>query len=163
MVNNRPLFTIDGEVITPNHLICGDKLDDFPPIGNGVTTSNNIVHRYLAHQRRLNGLWTAFTTMYMAQLPTVHKCPPSKEPSIKIGDIVLVPDRKNKRDDWPLATISQVYPSSDGIIRTVEVKFKDGSTLKRSTARLVHLEAADAPIPRLDEAEALEYVTKSQQ
>lgn len=46
---------------------------------------------------------------------------------MEVGDVVLVKDKSMVRNQWPVALISQVYPSSDSRIRKVEVvMYKDG-------------------------------------
>jgi hypothetical protein len=41
---------------------------------------------------------------------------------LKEGDIVLLRNKEEVRNDWPLARLSQVYQSDDGKVRKVEVE-----------------------------------------
>src|SRR5699024_276773 len=59
LLNNRPLFASDNEIITPNHLIVGHKILHFPPINAKASdTNNDIVKKYISHEKRLNGIWS---------------------------------------------------------------------------------------------------------
>ena len=44
---------------------------------------------------------------------------------MRLGDIVIVQDSKQVRGNWRLASISNVFPSDDGIVRKVELQYKN--------------------------------------
>ena len=38
------------------------------------------------------------------------------------GDVVLVMNNKTTKDSWPIARVTKVYKSNDGVIRSVELR-----------------------------------------
>jgi len=42
--------------------------------------------------------------------------------SIVVEDVVLIENNLQKRLDWPLAVIREVYPGKDGYVRVVKLK-----------------------------------------
>ena len=55
-----------------------------------------------------------------------------------IGDVVLIAE-KTSRGHWPLGKVTVVYPGSDGVVRTVEVKTAPG-TFRRPATRIAVIE-----------------------
>lgn len=53
----------------------------------------------------------------------------SSKLDIELGSIVLLKDEQQKRNEWPMGVVTQVFPSKDNKVRKVEVKFlkKEGS------------------------------------
>ena len=47
-------------------------------------------------------------------------------PNLTVGELVVLVDDDVKRGKWPLGRITKVVPSEDGVVRTVEVKTKNG-------------------------------------
>ncbi|XP_003382025.1 putative integrase core domain protein [Trichinella spiralis] len=75
-----------------------------------------------------------------------------------VGDIVLVSEDDVPTHMWPMARVIEVYPGSDGVVRTVKVKTLKG-TYNRSVRKLRLLEpAVDADGLRPSRGE---YVTDS--
>lgn len=58
---------------------------------------------------------------------------------LNIGDQVLL-NGLALRQNWPLRTIIEAYPSGDGIARTFDVRLNDGTETTRPTQRLLSLE-----------------------
>ena len=78
----------------------------------------------------------------MEYLPTLTKRVKWKKEtrSFKEGELVLLHDDDHtKRGKWPLARITKVNPGSDGVVRTVEVRSKDGN-YRRPVSKLYKLE-----------------------
>ena len=56
------------------------------------------------------------------------------------------------RSEWPLATVVQIYPSSDDLVRKVLVRVSSGKTYVRDLRKLVLLEESQSftdPDPNL--------------
>ena len=54
-----------------------------------------------------------------------------------IGDVVLVYDSESPRNQWPLAVVTEVFPSQDNLVRKVQIMTtKDGE--KKFFQRPVH-------------------------
>lgn len=58
---------------------------------------------------------------------------------LKVGDLVLIVDYGTPRGRWPLGRIVTVFPGSDNVVRSAEVKTKFG-LLRRPDAKLAFLE-----------------------
>ena len=41
--------------------------------------------------------------------------------NFQVGDIVLLKDEDVRRNQWPTARVVEVFPSSDGLVRSVKV------------------------------------------
>lgn len=59
-----------------------------------------------------------------------------------MGDVALVAENNTPRGRWPLARVVKVFPGSDGRVRTVELKTKNG-TYVRPVVKLCVLEGSD--------------------
>ena len=59
--------------------------------------------------------------------------------SFSVGDIALMCDDQNKRQDWKLARVTEVFKGKDGKVRVVRV-FTGGKEFLRSIQKLVPLE-----------------------
>ena len=58
----------------------------------------------------------------------------------EVGELVLVCDEDHaKRGKWPLARITKVLPGRDNVVRTVEIKTRDGE-YTRPVSSLYRLE-----------------------
>ena len=59
---------------------------------------------------------------------------------MEIGDAVLVEDSKTTRNNWPLGSVTAVFPGEDGLVRTVQVKTSASrDPLMQSVAKIVLL------------------------
>ncbi len=58
---------------------------------------------------------------YLTLLQPKRKWPSSK-PNLEPGSIVLLKDEQQKRNEWPMGRVTQVFPSKDNKVRKVEVK-----------------------------------------
>ena len=77
--------------------------------------------------------------------------------NLKKGDIVLIQDSNQIRGQWELGKVSEVFPGEDGIVRKVQVAYKNPKpgkpphmyngrgyiTVERSVNRLVLLLPVD--------------------
>ena len=65
--------------------------------------------------------------------------------NLKVGDIVLVREKNEKRNCWPLGMIENVKYSSDGIVRSAWVRTTKGNkkVIYRAINDLVLISPAD--------------------
>lgn len=57
-------------------------------------------------------------TQYLGQLiqkATKDDC------TIKVGDVVMIGSKNQKRQNWPIAKVEQLFPRKDGRVRTITV------------------------------------------
>ena len=69
--------------------------------------------------------------------------------NLKVGDVVIIKRENPIRSSWTLGCVTSVYPSSDGFVRNVDVKYKseDGinkfEIIRRPVQRLILLAPVD--------------------
>ncbi len=81
------------------------------------------------HQARLDLFWKRFQEEVVPYMQTASKWhTPERGP--RLGDVVTLLDDQC-RGRWPLARVVAVFPSSDGIVRRVEIRLQNGTTLQR--------------------------------
>lgn len=96
--------------------------------------------RYKHRQKIRQELRDRFRKEYLSQL--VHRnVKQAGYNKIKVGDIVLVELDNKKRIDWPVAKVTELFPSSDGIVRSVKLSIKK-KELTRAIQRLYLLETS---------------------
>ena len=128
VMNQRPLSyhgsdPKDPEPITPSQLAIGRDLKELPPICGDGKVSISRRYRYL--QTTLNHFWKRWIKEYLPNLQIRSRWKTEEKP-IKVGDVVFIADDKTSRPSWPLGRISKVILSRDGLIRTAQVKTKNG-------------------------------------
>ena len=150
IVNSRPL-TVDSlsdpdspNPLSPtNILTLKPKVTQGPP---GVFQNADLYcrKRWRRVQHLANEFWLRWRREFLLTLQTREKWTGEKRNFVK-GDIVLVKDEDVRRNQWPMAKVVDVYPSSDGMVRSVKVRMgtKDGnskvSLLDRPITKLVLL------------------------
>ena len=60
----------------------------------------------------------------------------------QIGDVVMLKEEGVARGHWPIARVTEVHPSADGLVRSVTLQ-KGKSILKRPIHKTVLLVAAE--------------------
>ena len=95
----------------------------------------------------MDQFWNRWKKEYLSSLQSRQKWQ-KEQRNFKVGDIVLVKDAElfGARNEWPLARIISVYPSEDGLVRsvTLHVATRDPTgkptQFKRPISKLVLLE-----------------------
>lgn len=126
LINNRPLFMHEGQVIRPIDFYGGRGSIQLPVVGNLPTDYRrpNIISDYKALQRRINTVRGLWKDQYLCRLRDLHqtKQVQRKAPKFEVGDVVHVKKPTKRLDKWPLGIITKVVVASDGNIRTVFVR-----------------------------------------
>ena len=138
ILNDRPLTRMgsdprDATPLTPNHLLLLKENDCTPN-----TEGNHVRRRWQTIQKIANCFYKRFTSEYIPQLQQRTKWSTAKE-NLKVNDIVLVADEDSPRGKWPLGIITDVQPSSDGLVRAALVRV-NGKEKRRPISKLVFLE-----------------------
>lgn len=124
-INNRPLFYHEGQVIKPIDFFGGRGSMQMPIVGNLPPDYQrpNIIRDFTKYQRRVNTIRKLWKEQYILELRNFHQHKPltSIPRKFKVGDVVHV-KKATTPDTWPLALITEVKTSSDGIIRSVVVR-----------------------------------------
>lgn len=105
-------------------------------------------------QRLKEEIRSRFRLQYLGQLSrqAKHK---NTSTQVTVGDVVLVGNDIQKRLDWPLAVIKEVFPGKDGHNRVVKLKTGRGDLI-RPVQRLIPLEV------RQDVRESEKFVRANQ-
>ena len=75
---------------------------------------------------------------YLRQLPvSVRKF--RQQGQLKVGSVTLIRDENVPRLMWPLAVVTKLYPGSDGVVRTADLRTARGMRT-RAVQRLHDLE-----------------------
>ena len=151
IVNCRPLTVenlsdpLASEPLTPNHLLTLKTQVVLPPPGKFESPDQFPRKRWRRVQYLANQLWLRWQKEYCAQLQKRQKWTTTKR-NIKEGDVVLVCDNESPRNQWPLAVVTRAYPSSDQLVRKVQIMTaKDGERkfFERPAHKLVLLLAKE--------------------
>ena len=160
MVNERPIerhpqSPEEGTYLCPNDLLLGRATARAPRGPFPKTTNPN--HRHEFVQKSVDSFWKKWTRDYFPSLIVRQKWHTERR-NLKEGDIVLFQDSNLVRGNWKLGRVSQVFPSQDGKVRKVEVRYKNPqpgeptneyrgknfATLQRPVQRLVVILPVDA-------------------
>lgn len=105
--------------------------------------SNAFGERFKHRQEIRQELRERFRKDYLSLL--VHRNIRNKgHTSIKVGDVVIMEVENKKRINWPLARVTQTFPGSDGVVRSVKVRVVKGgkrAEFERPIQRLYMLES----------------------
>ena len=142
IVNCRPLTVenltdpLASEPLTPNHLLTLKTQVVLPPPGKFESPDLYSRKRWRRVQYLANQFWLRWQKEYCTLLQKRQKWPTSKR-SIMIGDVVLACDSESPRNHWPLAVVTEVFPSQDNLVRKVQIMTaKDGE--KKFFQRPIH-------------------------
>ena len=144
-INSRPLSMQDladpesAEPLTPIHLLTLKTDIVLPPPGDFQRPDLYSRKRWRRIQYMTNQFWIRWQREYFTLQYKRQKWNDTCRDT-KVGDIVFIRDLP--RNHWPLARVTKVYPSKDGLIRKVQLFVtKDGkrSTLERPVHKLIFL------------------------
>ena len=65
---------------------------------------------------------------------------------VNVGDVVLVMNNKTTKDYWPIARVTKIFKSNDGVTRSVELRHPIVVTTKENTAKSVKTSASKPDI-----------------
>ena len=152
IVNSRPLTLEDlndpsSSPLTPNQLLTMKTIAVLPPPGDFQKHGVYCRKQWRIVQCLADQFWNRWKKEYLSSLQSRQKWQ-KEQRNFKVGDIVLVKDAElfGARNEWPLARIISVYPSEDGLVRsvTLHVATRDPTgkptQLKRPISKLVLLE-----------------------
>ena len=134
IMNSRPIAPISYDpdnlvVITPAMLLT-QKTEPL----SSPTQSTDIREIYKSQWKYVqilsNTFWKRWRDNYLQSFQTRRKWA-NEQVNVNVGDVVLLRDKEQHRNNWPLGVVVKTFPSErDSRIRTVEVRVaKDGKTL----------------------------------
>ena len=153
IVNSRPLSVQSLEhsegplPLTPNHLLTQKSgVVVPPPPGVFVKEDVYLRRRWKQVQHLTNVFWERWRKEYLQTLQARVKWQ-DDQPNFSVGDIVLLQDDA-PRCKWPLARIVKVYPSEDGLVRSVQLQMAT-SQLDRHGKPVREISFLDRPVHKL--------------
>ena len=143
------------KALTPNHLICGRRLEQLPDLNIKHCTEEDLTpdnlnrrQQYLA--KLLRHWWNRWKhEYYLVDLRETHNLSSSHrgEPCIKEGDIVTIHQDKMPRGFWRLGKVETIIQGEDKNVRgaTVKVVSPNGKSIviNRPLSKLYPVEVRD--------------------
>ena len=112
-----------------------------PPPAPGVFDGGDLYRKRWRHVQALaDNFWKRWLKEYLPLLQRRAKWTDVRS-NLKIGDIVLVLDENTPRGLWPMGLVVRADQSSDGLVRSIQVKTKS-THLVRPVTKIVKLESA---------------------
>lgn len=145
ILNSKPLGYASSEIadvdpVTPNMLLMGRRDPALPMVVYDERELKG--RRNWRHSQVLaDQFWRHFVRSYLPNLQTRQKWQREEE-NLSEGDVVMIADPQLPRSQWPVGTITQVFPGDDQRVRVVSVRVNDRE-YKRPVARLVRLAKYD--------------------
>ncbi|XP_052387105.1 uncharacterized protein LOC127933996 [Carassius gibelio] len=143
IVNGRPITKLSDDPsdplpLTPNHLLLLRSGPTLPP---GAFVKQDVYRRRWRQVQYLADIfWSRWIKEYLPALQQRQKWLQPKR-NLQVGDLVIILHENTPRNHWPLGLITQVYPGTDGLVRTVEVKTQAG-VFSRPVDKICLLEAS---------------------
>ena len=147
VLNSRPLTHVsedinDLDTLTPNHILLGQHKiwSSFCDIAESDVLSRR---RWKQVQALKLIFWNRWRREYLPSL-TKRACWNKNNVNYKVGELVVLKEDDLKRIKWPLARVVKLFPAKDNVVRTVEVRTKDGFYI-RPVTKLLKLEESEVP------------------
>lgn len=125
ILNSRLLTPISTDphdllVLTPGRFLTGDALTSLPEHDWDSTPANRLSAWELI-QKKQQEFWKRWSKEYLNEQISRSKWT-TGEHHIREGTIVIIREDNLPPRQWALGRVIQVYPGSDGIVRSVKVK-----------------------------------------
>ena len=146
IVNSRPLtienlLDPDSAPLTPNQILTMKSRWVAPPPGVFQEADVYCRKRWRIAQHLANAFWSRWRQQYL-QLQQARQKWGEVRRNSQIGDVVMLKEEGVARGHWPIARVTEVHPSADGLVRSVTLQ-KGKSILKRPIHKTVLLVAAE--------------------
>ena len=128
--------------LTPNHILLLRSGPTLPP---GLFGERDLYRRRWRQVQYLADVfWTRWIKDYLPTLQSRNKWL-KPETNLSPGDLVLIRHEHTPRGQWPLGLIQRVFPGSDGLVRSVQVRTASGD-YERPITKICLLEAKGCDI-----------------
>ena len=123
IVNARPLTTVPTDPDSPQLLSPPMLLTQkTTAVDLNSTDEQDLLRGQWQHVQALASMfWKKWRMDYLASLQGRRKWN-DQQRNVKQGDIVLLKDKDLQHSDWPMGSISKARPSTDELVRQVEVR-----------------------------------------
>ncbi|XP_053692086.1 uncharacterized protein LOC128740561 [Sabethes cyaneus] len=145
ILNSRPLTPLsndpdDFEALTPGHFVAQRPLVAIPEPDLHDVPENRL-SAWQRMQKDVQLMWKRWSTQYLSDLHNRTKWT-RKRDNVKIGTMVLLKEENLPPLKWLLGRITDIHPGSDGNVRVVTVRTKDGS-YRRAISKICVLPISD--------------------
>ena len=148
IINNTPLYGCSAGpdeplAITPANIITLKDCPNPRPLSSFSQSDLDSygMHRWRRVQVLSDAFWHRWRKYYLDTLQSKSKWTKA-QPNIKVGDVVIVKNKQLCRNEWPVAIVDSVDPSTDGVVRACEVRTSDGTFYRRAVIDLILLSPA---------------------
>ena len=141
-LNGRPLTKLSDDpvdliALTPNHFLLQTES---PSLSWGAFSDTDALRKgWKTVQTVLADLWKRWLKSYLSNLQLRDKWHHART-NLKVGDLVLLQDNMSPRGMWPLGIIEEVFPGTDGLVRSVKVR-TTAKIVVRPITKVILLEA----------------------
>ncbi|XP_058448802.1 uncharacterized protein LOC131428774 [Malaya genurostris] len=130
ILNSRPLTPIsndpaDFEALTPGHFLIHRPLTAIPE-PNLDNVPENRLAVWQRTQQFTQRLWKRWSEQYLSDLQNRTRWMRQRE-NLTVGSMVVLKDENLPPLKWQLGRVAELHPGSDGNIRVITVRTKDGS------------------------------------
>lgn len=123
-INSRPLametITKTDTIITPNHLLTMKPNFLPPPPGHFDNTEVYGRNMYRKTQQLAEEFWCKWKSAYLPKIEGRARWERVRD-NIKVGDIVVVPEESEIRNEWKMGRITGTHKGADGLVRKVSI------------------------------------------
>ena len=144
IVNDTPLWPVSASPddlvpLTPSTLL--DLKSGHSDVSLETYTERDLLaygrNRWRRIQFIVDEFWREWRTYYLHELQARSKWK-LRKPSLQIGDIVIVKNKNESRNTWPLAIVDELIKSKDGLVRSVLLRTgRTGKTSRRAISDLI--------------------------
>ncbi|KAK5859307.1 hypothetical protein PBY51_003384 [Eleginops maclovinus] len=125
IINARPLIPVSSDpehphILSPSILLTQKSGTSLPPLGS-CSPREILKNQWKRVQLLADKFWNRWRKEYLATLQSRQKWQ-HKRPDLKPGDVVLLKEKRARRNEWPMGVVVKTVPSQDGLIRKAEVK-----------------------------------------
>lgn len=125
VLNSRPLCPVtndpnDFSILTPGHFLIGEPLLS-PPRPSLLEVHPSRLGIYKQISQRVEHFAKRWKNEYLSMLQHRPKWMRQTE-NVEVGEMVLVRDDNYPPGQWQLGRILEVFPDSDGLVRSVKVR-----------------------------------------
>lgn len=133
VLNSRPLCPVtndpnDLSIITPGHFLIGDSLLT-PARPSLLEIHPNRLGVYNQISQRVEHFAKRWKREYLSTLQHRRKWMRQCE-NVEVGDLVIIKDDNLPPSQWNLGRVTEVFPDSEGLVRSVMVRTKSSELMR---------------------------------
>lgn len=133
VLNSRPLCPVtndpnDLSILTPGHFLIGDALLS-PPRPSLLEIHPNRLGIYKQISQRVEHFAKRWKKEYLSTLQHRRKWMRQCK-NVEVGDLVIIKDDDHPPSQWNLGRVTEVFPDSEGLVRSVMVRTKNSELMR---------------------------------